>query len=125
MIFNSEEFSRFRESIKKAVAGVEKDFGVEIEFGKISYTQNDFTIKTTVYNGSVEENRKREFEERAELYGLKPDDFGREFIFDGKKTWIIGLETSRKKYPIFVKDETGKEFLITISGAKSCLEKVR
>lgn len=123
MNFNKDEFKRFREEIKKAVASVEKDFGVEIEFGNISYTQNDFTIKTTVHNGSLEDSKKNEFLKYAGIYGFNESDLGKEFIFKGKKTWIIGFEPTRRKYPVLVEDESGTQFLITIDGAKKALSK--
>lgn len=122
MQFTKGEFAKFREAMKKAVSEVEKEFGVGIEFGAISYDSTQFTIKTTVMNGSVEEAQRKRFEEYAVLYDLKPSDYGREFQYKGLKTTIIGLETNRKKYPILVKDENGKEFLMTVSGVKACLE---
>ena len=123
MNFNKEEFNKFRERMEEVVKEVEKEFGVEIKFGSISYAENDFTIKTTVFNGSADDKRKNEYLRLCTLYGLEESDLGKEFIFKGKKTWIIGFEASRRKYPVVVKDETGKEFLITIDGVKKCLGK--
>lgn len=121
MNFNKEEFKRFREEIKKAVANVEKEFGVEVEFGNITYAQNEFNIKTTVHNGSVEDSKKQDFLKYAKIYGFDESDLGKKFIFKGRKTWIIGFEPTRRKYPVLVEDETGKQFLITIDGAKNAL----
>lgn len=124
MDFNKNEFKRFREAIKKSVEGVEKDFGVEIEFGNISYTEDSFTVKTTVSNGNIEERRKNEFMKHYSLLSLPADSFGKEFIYKGLKTKIIGLELNRRKYPILVENEKGETFLMTSSGALNCLEKV-
>lgn len=115
MKFNSEEFNKFRESIKNAVKDVEKEFGVEIQFGKISYDETQFDIKTTVFNGSVEDGKKTEYLKLCGLYNLEKEDFGKWFSYKNKKTKIIGLETSRRKYPILVEDEDGKTFLMTIN----------
>lgn len=124
MKFNSEEFKRFRESIKNAVKDVEKEFGVEIEFSNISYAESQFTIKTTVFNGSVEDGKKADYMKLCGMYGLEEEDFEKWFNYKNKKTKIIGLETSRRKYPILVEDEDGKTFLMTADGVKKCLENI-
>lgn len=123
MNFNKEEFDKFRKSMKEAVKKVEEEFNVEIDFGNISYKDKEFTIKTTVYNDTIEERRKSEYLSYCGIYGLEEADFGKEFMFKGKKTWIIGFDPKRRKFPIIVKDEAGREFLITIDGVKQCLGK--
>lgn len=123
MKFDKIEFENFRRSIKAAVESVEKEYGVEVDFGNISYEQNKFTIKTTVFNGSAEENVKNNFFKYANLYGFEPEDLGKEFVFDKEKVKIVGFEPSRRKYPVVVEGEKGNKFLITIAGAKKALGK--
>lgn len=123
MQFNNEEFKRFRVAMKKALAEVEKEFGVEVEVGNIKYSESSFTITTNVLNGGKEEALKKEFENLCTLYGLKKDDYGKTFLYNNVKTTIIGIESNRRKYPIVVKDENGKEFLMTTSGVKEALNK--
>lgn len=124
MNFNKNEFDLFRKDIKEAVKEVEKKFGVEITFGKISYDESHFTIKTEVANGSKEEGKRKEFEKYCTLYGLDKNDFGREFLYQGELCRFVGLEMNRRKYPIIIESVvTGKQILITEPGIKKLLGK--
>jgi len=53
-------------------------------------------------DGSIFEPEKAKFELLAQGYGLKPEDFGREFSNGNETFRIVGIETRRPKYPINV-----------------------
>lgn len=121
MQFNKEEFKAFREEMKKAVEGVERKFGIEIEFGSIKYEENSFEVKTKVSNGTVEKRRENEFKKYAKLYNLDPSVYRKPFIYKGLQHRIIGLERTRRKYPMLIESETGETFLMTVDSVKKLL----
>lgn len=53
-------------------------------------------------DGSVFEPQKAKFELLAEGFGLKPQDYGREFSNGNATFRIVGIEPRRPKYPINV-----------------------
>ena len=122
MNFNKNEFDLFRKEIKNAVKGVEEKFGVEIEFSSIKYDDSQFTIKTTVLNGSKEEAMKKEFNKYCALLGLKEEHYGAIISHKNEQYKIVGLQLNRRKYPIEVENiVTGERILLTESGVKKKL----
>jgi hypothetical protein len=113
MEFTKNEFKLFREEMKKAVAELEEKFGVEINFGKITYDANSFKINTEVSNGSKEDAKKSEFKRYCARYNLKPEDYGKTLENKGKTYILIGLEMNRRKFPLLFECEDGKRTLFT------------
>jgi len=57
---------------------------------------------------------KAEFENYADMFGLRPDDYGREFVANGKVYVVSGFDMKRRKYPILVTEKaTGKRSCFT------------
>lgn len=123
MNFNRNEFDLFKKEMKKAVADVEKTFEVEIKFGNISYSENDFKIQTQVCNGSVKEFREVEFSKICTSYGLTPSDFGKSFIHKNTTYTISGINTKKRKYSIITIDENGETVLFDKESVKRLLGK--
>ena len=74
-------------------------------------------------DGSIFEPEKAMFEILAENYGLKPEDFGREFSTGSETFRIVGIETRRPKYPINAErlpDRRGFKF--TAENVAMCLK---
>jgi hypothetical protein len=54
------------------------------------------------------------FERHADLFGLLPTDYGREFTANGKAYTVTGFDLKRRKYPILVTEKaTGKRSCFT------------
>jgi hypothetical protein len=51
-------------------------------------------------DGSLYEPERVTFELMAEMFGLKPDDFGRVFVTGGETFRITGINPNRPRYPI-------------------------
>ncbi len=86
------------------------EHGLSVNIGNISYSDNDFHCKLNVSCGSNEDAAKREFEKNAFSVGLKPDDYGRDFSFNGKMFKLIGIKPRSTKYPLVGIDGAGKRY---------------
>lgn len=118
MKMTSSNFNLFRYELKKALKGVEEEFGVEIKPGKIKYSSNSFEMQLEVSNpGSEEEN----YNSYVARWGNDFDDayykyligkFGATFTYKGNTYKINGVRQSRSKYDIStIETSTGKGVL--------------
>lgn len=89
------------------------------------WTGFEFSVKVGIPlpDGTVFDPEKAKFELLARNYGLRPDDFGREFS-TGRETFrIVGIETRRPKYPINVERQPDRQgFKFTAENVVMCLK---
>jgi len=123
MKIDQKMLQNFREDFEDAVADLEKKYGIVIQLGNISYSDDHFDAKFTAKSGDdMEEIRKREFEQNCSWYGLKPTDYNREFTKDGYKYRIIGIKPENRKYPISLFNlTTGQRIKASTVWVKLCL----
>ena len=119
----------FRIDFKSAVKALEGQYGVMIELGNISYTDNSFTSKVTVVNGfSKKEVEINQFANSLDRYGYRfPEISMRHHIeglhYNGHHIRIVELKTS-PKYPIifeYVNRKEGKRFKASYDTIKKAL----
>tara|TARA_B100000614_G_C14333991_1_gene405956 strand:+ start:240 stop:653 length:414 start_codon:yes stop_codon:yes gene_type:complete len=107
----SDVISRLRRKIEATLNDGTLDSiqeGLQVDLGNARYTSGDifpitfkFEVSATNEDGTVETKEASDFKKLASLYGLSPDDLGREFTtWDGKTFKITGLKRTRRKYPI-------------------------
>ena len=102
--------ARIRRIVEDNLDGALDDIqeGLQVKLGNASYTSGDIfpiafkcEVSATNEDGTVETKEARDFKQLAEIYGLSPDDLGREFTtWDGKTFKITGLSRRRRKFPI-------------------------
>ena len=103
-----------RPAIEAALKGVEAQFGVKVQVGKASYTPNNVVFKiefAELVDGQAVSRDVEDFKQMATLYGLKPDDLGKPFMFRNEGYTVCGLAPKRRKAPILGKrGHDGKVF---------------
>lgn len=116
MKINKTTLDNFREDFKEAVKSLEEKYGVVVKLSKICYDEDSFSGKIEVSNGSdVDEVEKKKFEKDCWAFHLMKEDYGRTISFDGQTLKIVGLDSSRRKYPVVVENvRTGKKSLASI-----------
>lgn len=98
MEFNKKEFDTFRTDVKDALKLVAKKYGVDIDCGKINYTDFDFTMQLHVTKNDENTDGKRlMFEQDCNFYGFSKDDYEREFTTHGKQFKLIGFNRKSPK----------------------------
>lgn len=102
--FDPQACRSLRDDMEKALDAVAKKHGITIAIGKMSYTENNISVKielATVGESGLANNREAEdFKRYASMYELAPTDFGREFSVRGDRYQIVGLNTRKQKFPI-------------------------
>jgi hypothetical protein len=103
-------------AIKAACAQVEADFGVKIQCA--GGTMDGATLKakfacTVSDTAAKEADERRKFGQAAFLFGLKAEDYGREFTWAGRTMRLVGIEHRRTRFPLLCREVlTGKEKLL-------------
>ncbi len=116
MEMTKENFKAFRKDLKTAVAELEKKYGIVIGTGgSISYTDNSFSMKLTVTNGTdASEAEKIEFANNiyaVASYGLTEKDYGRKFTNAKGKFVLVGIKPRSRKNPLIIRDENGTQYV--------------
>jgi hypothetical protein len=94
-----------RKAFKNSVKDLEKEFGIELNIGNISYNNNSFSTKlkgtvTTTDDGNSISAEEVEFGNLCFRYGLTKDDYKKKIIFNGKTFILTGFKPRSTKYPI-------------------------
>ena len=118
---------KIRPEIEAALAEVGKRFGVELTLGNASYADTYATFKLNVAtigdNGELNTKKAEEFKRYAPAYGLKSDDFGREFRSNGDRFKITGLNTRAHRHPVIAESlSNGKEYKFSLENIKMYLQ---
>lgn len=88
----------YRKAIDKALIAVGKELGLEFKCGSAEYSDYDFTIKLKgVVKTDTVDGRRELFRQQAPLFGFEADDYGREFVDNGKRYRFIGFNVRSKK----------------------------
>ncbi len=114
MNINEKNLKQFRADFMNAVQPLREKYGVTIQLGNITYSQEYFTTKMTVSNGQNKNDAARiAFDAnvwRYEYLGFRKGMYMRKFIGASGRTYAIrGFEPRSPKYPIRMIDiETGE-----------------
>jgi len=107
---------------------VEEEIGQKIKFsvGNASFSGNSVTFKvegaTMGEDGQVNNKAADDFRRYANLWGLSPDDLGREISVNGKTMTIVGGKPRSKKYPILAENMgNGKIYKLSAWTVKAAL----
>ncbi len=106
-------------AVEEALAEVAEKYGLTVEVRGGSYDSTSFRPKVEFKTAGAAED---EFRTYATMYGLEPDDFGKEFTSKGRKFRISGLATRSRTYPILATDiASSKTYKFTAEGAMNAL----
>ena len=105
MIINGNTLDEFSRDFRNVVESLQEKYDVTISLGPVTYWENGFSSKMTVYNGrDLAEIERREFDENVWKYahlGLERGMYRRVFIgATGEKYALLGFNTKAKKYPL-------------------------
>ena len=93
-----------RAKIDDALKDLGDELGVVFQTGNGSYDGSTghfkLEIKTIGENGEAVNPNAKTFQTYARMYGLSPDDLGRQFTSRGKTFEITGLNTRARRFPI-------------------------
>lgn len=116
MSLDSKKLKQINADMLKALEAVAKKHNVSFSGAGGKFTEDSATLKIKVtLNSETGEKvffaeEAASFKRNAARYGLKPSDLGKSFISGNQAFYIVGLKTSRPKYPIIAqtKEQFGK-----------------
>ena len=113
------ELDLFRKDFESGIKALEEKYNVKVDVGAFSYNREgtNFSCKLTTANVTEETKgltapqikQRAAYQESAVLYGLKPEWLDQEFVSQGQKFKIIGLNRRASKRPVSCTSQ-GKEY---------------
>lgn len=105
--------------VEKALAEVAKRHGLTVAVKGGTYDSGMYRPKVEF---STDDRESAEFTKYAHLFGLAPEDFGREFVSGGRTFKISGLAMRSSVRPILaVEVATGRTFKFTDDAVKAAV----
>ena len=112
-------------AVLKALIPVGEELGLSFEFGRGTFTENNFVVKlecaTVNENGEANNRIADDFRDRAERYGLQSDDLGRTFTTHSGSFTIIGAKPKNRKYPIIAENASGSHYKFSAMLVKTAI----
>ena len=106
--FTLDNLKNIRADIDAALSAVATKHGIKLSLGNISFSGLEFRSKveakilTTVQNGVSVDSSKVRFEQIAQYYGLKAEDFGMVVTISGTKYKIAGIREKGRKNVVLI-----------------------
>ncbi len=102
--FSKNNIKEIRETIKEALQGVGNKYGVHFNIGTIRYKENQMRSNLeAIIAGPSGDSEKDKFlalvREHGHNFNIREDDYRREFVVNGKKFLLVGLNPKATKYP--------------------------
>jgi len=122
--FDRQTIRLLRERIDSALRPLAQEYGISITAGNASFSAENVRLKlelAVIGENGVESAQVVEFRKYAPLLGLKAEDLGKTFLFNGKPYTIVGAKLSSRKYPILAKNKNGKVYKFQAHDVKSRL----
>jgi len=102
---NRETAKQFRTDFNQAVKTLEEKYNAKIAIGNISYGSSELSTKLTVKEkpSGGKSIEQAEFEKTSFMFGLKPEDYNKQFSTHSGKYKIVALKPQSPKYPVIGK----------------------
>ena len=106
--------------LDELLADYGKKVGMVFNLGTMTCTDKSFRVKLsgTISDNSnpvsAEERMSIEFKIYAVLYGLTPEDLGKEVQVSEKTYKIVGIKPNNKKYPLIMQDQKGHNYKFAV-----------
>ncbi|MCK9445938.1 hypothetical protein M0Q50_03500 [bacterium] len=88
-----------RDEVNNRLKDIEKDFGVSMKVGHISYQQLKATFRLDATIASVDVS-KIDYEKYCGFFDIPKDSYGKTFISGGTTYKICGINIKARKFPI-------------------------
>ena len=106
--FNKQNLKNLRQDMNAVLAKLEKQYGIQINVGNASYSDNEVTFKTKCNTVSKEgtaiTKEAQNWPLYAELNGVSQFSIGDRIALQGKIFSIEGWNTRAKKAPVMIKE---------------------
>ena len=113
--FDRKNLKALRQDMNAALKAIEAQYGIQINVGNASFSDNEVTFKTkcnTIGEGGKAQTKEaNQWKLYAELNGVGQFSVGDRITIQGQVFTIEGWNTRAKKAPVMIKDvATGKSY---------------
>jgi hypothetical protein len=116
---------KVREELEQLLEPFGEKYGLQLKTGRCSFSPSNFTMKLegSLINedGVVQTKESEDFKNFAPLFGLDPEDLGKQFRTGMDMYTITGLKTRAKKYPVVAVNEKGRSYKFPAENVKRLL----
>ncbi len=117
-----EKVLQVQNKIKEAIAQIEKDENVKIDFGSLSFNPQRYSTSMTVSTLEKSEKVESVLERTCRSIGFTQNVIGMSFDFRGDKYEITDIKTKNRKYPVIATEtRTKKSYKFSIDTIKRLL----
>jgi len=118
------------DEMETALQTVASKHGITIKRKSCTYRDNcmpvpfELRIERVTEDGNVETPESRAYTLRAQLFGLKPEWLFESFTnSSGQRFKIVGLVPRRRKFPVVVKANDGRNYKMAAAQVACCMER--
>lgn len=112
--FNRAGLKGLREELQAALQEVAKRHDIQISVGAARFTDTDCTIKVQMLakgdGAAIQSKEEKDFIRYANMYGLQPEDLGKEFQRGLHVFRVSGLKIPNRRLPVLATRSDGKVF---------------
>ena len=122
--FDRQNLKMLSADINEALQAVAKDYGIAIKTNGGTYDHVSFRLKvecSLMQDGKAITKEETSFKQYASMYGMNPEDLGKNIIVGGKAYKVMGLRPSARRFPILAERYDGKRFCLPLSSVKHAL----
>ncbi len=121
--------TQLRDDINRAFKDIENKYGVQIKTAGARFTATEANFKVQINtidaNGVVETSERSRFTTLAHNYDLEPEWLDQEFMHQGIRYKILGLNTRAKRYPVQVlRMDSKTAYKFPSKLVRDCMEKM-
>ena len=118
---------KVREELKHVLEPIGEKYGLQLQAGHCTFSPSNFTMKLegslVSEDGVVQTKEAEAFKSHADLFGLDPEDLGKQFRSCNDTYTITGLKTRAKKYPVVAVNERGQSYKFPAESVLTLLRK--
>ena len=119
IMITREKVLQVQNKIKEAIAQIEKEENVKIDFGSLSFNPQKYSTSMTVSTLEKSERVESVLERTCRAIGFTQNVIGMTFDFRGDKYEITDIKTKNRKYPVIATE------IRTKKGYKFAVETIR
>ena len=117
-----EKVLQIQNKIKEAIAQIEKDENVKIDFGTLSFNPQKYSTSMTVSTLEKSERVESVLERTCRSICFTQNVIGMSFDFRGDKYEITDIKTKNRKYPVIaLETRTKKSYKFSVDTIKKIL----
>jgi hypothetical protein len=117
-----EKILKIQNKIKEAIAQIEKDENVKIDFGALSFNPQKYSTSMTVSTLEKSERVDSILERTCRSIGFTQNTIGMSFELKGSNYEITDIKTKNRKYPVIaIETRTKKSYKFSVYTVKRLL----